>query len=627
MEDRRLRLLPLEKGTFLRIVHPGNDQVALTLWAPEWATFPRLDYSELANTAVDWQHDIDTGAAWYTLEKEDATFTACFVPRTDYIECTYTAWPKGDGHPAGTLGAGPCTQMKGGVFEGEEDDLQSRLWFLSAGEWTTVGSCAEGNPRNVLYIKGQPSPEMTGDMAAGGWRTVQSPRPDTPLIACVSPDGQWVAATAAEYANSLCNNAGPSHRCIHSQGSIPLRGDGPTVLRVNVYVIEGDLRDLRARYEADAKRWAETSAAPPSVVHRFDTHGVRAMLPSFNDQQIRRLTFAWSWQEAHMPFDDWRVEARRVYVETLSTPPARAAFDPATLAVEDRGTYEARKLALNINADCRIKACLLVPKGKGPSPGMVALHDHGAHFSIGKEKVVKPFGETDEVMKDAQEWVDQCYGGRWIGDELANLGYVVLAIDVLFWGDRGRAEGLRYEDQQALAANMMQNGFSWAGYNVWDDIRSAEFLQGLPEVDPDRIGCVGLSMGSNRAWHLAAATDIVKAGAAICWMGDTQELMQPGNNQTKGQSAFSMLHPGLRNALDYPDVASIACPKPMLFFNGAQDSLFPLPGVERAYSKLQEVWLSQGVEERLICKVWDVQHVFNRDMQDECFAWFDHWLR
>ncbi len=625
--DKRLRLLPCEKGTSLRIVHPENDQIAFTLWGPEWATFPRLDYSELADIAVDWRRDSNTRATWYTLEKDDAAFTACFVPHIDYVECTCTAWPNGDVHPEGTFGIGPCMAMGTGIFGAEEADLQSRVWLLSGGEWTTVGSYAEGNLRSALHIKEPPSPETTGDRAANNWRTIQSPRPHTPLTACVSADRQWVAATAVECANSLGNTAGLSHRCIHSQGSVPLRSDGPTVLRFNVYLLQGDLSGLRARYEGDVERWAATTPVPPHVAERFDTYGVRAALPTFNDQQVRRLAFPWSWQEAHMPFRNWRAEARRVYLDALSTPPGRAAFDPATLAVDDRGAYEARKLALNINADSRIKAYLLVPKGVGPFPGMITLHDHGAHFSIGKEKVVRPFGERDEVLKDAQDWVDKNYGGRWIGDELASRGYVVLAIDMLFWGDRGRAEGVRYEEQQALAANMFQIGCSWAGYNVWDDVRSAEFLQGLPEVDPDRIGCMGLSMGANRAWHLAAATDIVKVGAAICWMSDTQELTEPGNNQTKGQSAFSMLHPGLRNALDYPDVASIAAPKPMLFFNGAQDSLFPLAGVERAYAKMCEVWAAQGAEERLVCKVWDVPHVLNRDMQDECFVWFDRWLK
>jgi dienelactone hydrolase len=174
---------------------------------------------------------------------------------------------------------------------------------------------------------------------------------------------------------------------------------------------------------------------------------------------------------------------------------------------------------------------------------------------------------------------------------------------------------------------MFQLGYSWAGYNVWDDIRSAQFLQGLAEVDPDRIGCVGLSMGANRAWHLAAATDSVQVGAAICWMGDTPTLTAAGNNQTTGQSAYSMLHPGLRNALDYADVAALACPKPMLFYNGHQDGLFPVSGVEAAYLTLRKAWSEQAASDRLVCKLWDVPHVFNRAMQQQAFDWLDRYLK
>jgi dienelactone hydrolase len=258
---------------------------------------------------------------------------------------------------------------------------------------------------------------------------------------------------------------------------------------------------------------------------------------------------------------------------------------------------------------------------------MLVLHDHGAHFSIGKEKVVRPFGESKERTKDAEDWVRQCYEGKFIGDELAVRGYVVFATDALFWGDRGRVEGVSYESQQALAANMFQLGLSWAGTILWDDLRSAEFVQGLPEVDPDRIGCVGLSMGSYRAWSLAAATDIIKAGMAICWMGDTPTLTTEGNNQTRGQSAFSMTHPGLRNQLDYPDVASIACPKPMLFYNGGKDGLFPVAGVEACYEKLRRVWQDQGMADRLETKLWSVPHEFNAAMQAEAFAWLDRQLK
>ena len=337
--DGRLRLTPAEKGAYLRIERPDDSTVGLLLWGPEWVTFPNLGYSEeeLGGMALDWRRDETTGAVSYVIDRDDATFTASFLPHSDYVECVYTTWPKPGVVPTGALGVGPCTQMKDGIFETEAQDLLNRLWFLSDGEWTSVGSCAGGNERNVLYIRGNPSPEMTGGMAESGWRTIQWPRPDNALIACMSPDGRWVAATAAECSTSLCNNAGASHRCIHSQGSMPLRTDGPTTLRVHVYVMEGGLDDLRARYDRDVARWQAAPAAPPTAVTGVDTYGLRRMLPTFNEARVRRMDFPLAWQNTDLSFDQWREEARRVYLDSLSTPPRRAAFAPAVIAVEERG--------------------------------------------------------------------------------------------------------------------------------------------------------------------------------------------------------------------------------------------------------------------------------------------------
>jgi dienelactone hydrolase len=219
--------------------------------------------------------------------------------------------------------------------------------------------------------------------------------------------------------------------------------------------------------------------------------------------------------------------------------------------------------------------------------------------------------------------VNGAYGGRWLGDELAKRGYVCLSTDALNWSDRG---GAGYEGQQALAGNLLHLGVSWAGLIAHEDLRAAEFLATRPEVDPKRVAAMGLSMGCFRTWQVAALSDRIKAGVAICWMATVKGLMVPGNNQTRGQSAYAFIHPGLFTYLDYPDVASLACPKPMLFYNGEEDGLFPVDSVREAYAKMRRVWESQGAGDRLETRVWPVPHVFNVEMQETAFAWLDRRL-
>lgn len=368
-----------------------------------------------------------------------------------------------------------------------------------------------------------------------------------------------------------------------------------------------------------------------SIVAQTDTtaYGTVKNMPTFYEQLKQQLTYPLAWGNApEKDFDRWRTEARSAVTECMQNlPPAPQEYAPEVLETERRDGYEARKIRFNVSEWCRIPAYLLVPDGEGPFPAIVMLHDHGAHFSIGKEKMVRPFGVTEEVMADADDWAMRCYDGQYTGDYFAAHGYVVLSIDALFWGERGRKEGVDYDGQQALAANFLQMGSSWGAFINMDDVRSAEFLASLPCVDRSRIGCLGFSMGAYRSWMLAALTDCVKASASVCWMNTTDHLMTLTNNQNKGGSAYSMLIPGLRRYLDYPHVASIACPKPTLFFNGTRDKLFPVEGVKDAYDTMQAVWKSQQAEERLVTKLWDEKHFFSKAMQQETLEFFDRWLK
>jgi dienelactone hydrolase len=271
-----------------------------------------------------------------------------------------------------------------------------------------------------------------------------------------------------------------------------------------------------------------------------------------------------------------------------------------------------------------VLAYLLVPDGAGPFPAVLLLHDHGAEFRIGKEKMVRPWNDKPEKLALAEKWATTSFGNRYVGEELAKLGYVCLATDALNWSDRG---GGGYENQQAIASNLMQLGVSYAGLISQEDLRAAEFLATRPEVAANRIAALGFSMGSNRAWHVAAMSDHIAAGLCICSMASLPELMAPGINITQGQSSFTMLHPGLSLSLDIPDVASIACPKPMLFYNGRQDKIYPVPAVETAYEKMRTVWESQNASGNLETKLWDVPHVFSIEMQEEAFTWLKRQFR
>lgn len=358
-------------------------------------------------------------------------------------------------------------------------------------------------------------------------------------------------------------------------------------------------------------------------------YGVVKNMPTFYEQLKQQLTYPMAWGKSPVKdFSQWRDEAREVVIECMrNLPPAPEDYRMEVVDTERRDGYEARKIWFNVSEWCRIPAYLLVPEGKGPFPAIVMLHDHGAHFSIGKEKMVRPFHVDPAVLADADDWAMRCYDNQYTGDYFAANGYVVLSIDALFWGERGRKEGINYDGQQALASNFLQMGSSWGAFINMDDVRSAEFLSSLPFVDKEKVGCLGFSMGAYRSWMLSALTDCVKASASICWMNTTDHLMTLTNNQNKGGSAFSMLIPDLRRYLDYPHTASIACPKPTLFFNGAQDKLFPVQGVKDAYSILHSVWESRQAADRLVTKIWEEKHFFNKEMQKETLEFFNKWLK
>ncbi|MFS8204520.1 dienelactone hydrolase family protein [Streptomyces sp. CWNU-52B] len=372
---------------------------------------------------------------------------------------------------------------------------------------------------------------------------------------------------------------------------------------------------------AATARAAAGTAAPAAQVAGV----VEGGLPDFHPLLKDELRFPLAWGASPVrDFRAWRRTARSKVEEHLLVERDNTPFEPSyergEAAEAGGGGYTRESVTLSLTRYERVRGALLTPHGTGPFPAVLLLHDHGSKFDIGKEKLVRPW-DDDTRLASAQAWADRYFSGRFVGDELARRGYVVLALDALGWGDRGP---VTYEQQQALASNFFNLGSSLAGLTAREDVRAARFLAGLDRVDRRRVAAVGFSMGAFRAWQTAALSDDIAAAASVCWMTGLKEVMVPGNNILRGQSAYYMLHPGLARHLDFPDVAGIAAPRPMLFFHGAQDALFPEEGVRAAYEKLRAVWRSQRAGERLRTEVWpELGHVFTAPQQDEVFTWLD----
>jgi dienelactone hydrolase len=385
---------------------------------------------------------------------------------------------------------------------------------------------------------------------------------------------------------------------------------------------------------------APAAGLPVSATSRAD---VGSLFPVIESQAVQS-DFALSFLSPRFKsVKRWKQSARGKVLELLhySPPPC----NPAAEVVEkvDEGDYIREKIYFNTTPAIRVPAWVLVPKSaRRPLPVIVALHDHGGFYLWGKEKLV----ETENEAPALKNWRKTYYGGHSLAAVLARLGYLVLVIDMFYWGERRmlldddpaewreRPSDISPEriaafnqrasqNEQLVGRTIFSAGFTWAGLMFWDDIRSIDYLVTRPEVDPRRIGCVGLSVGGVRAAHLAALDSRVKAAVVVGWMTSFPAQLRHHVRNTIGHTK---LVPGLYRYLDYPDVASLAMPAALLVINGSKDGLFEPRGVAAAFDKLASCYKKAGIPERLKTRLYDAPHEFNAAMQAEAWDWLKRWL-
>jgi dienelactone hydrolase len=385
------------------------------------------------------------------------------------------------------------------------------------------------------------------------------------------------------------------------------------------------------------------SAAEPDLANLFP------MLEANSASQTRTLGFLDPrWKK----LETWKKAARPELNRLFRYNPAALPLSGKVEGVEKREGFRIERITISATAQHTIPAWLLVPdKPRTGKPGLLVMHDHSGRYVWGREKVLSTPGEPAFLT----EFRNGVYG-RPYAEELARRGFVVLVIDAFYFGERrlrvedmdpatappvfrarltalakldratlewSRAvDALCSEFEHLTAKTIFTSGATWPGILAWDDRRSLDYLCSRPEVNPDRIGCLGLSIGGLRTAYLIGADPRIKASCVMGWMTEFHgQLRHHLRNHT-----WMVYVPGLTSVMDLPDVAGLHAPGALLVQQCRRDSLFPVEAMQGAITRLEKIYAKAGIKERFRGTFHDLPHSFPPSMQAEAFEWLERWL-
>jgi dienelactone hydrolase len=305
--------------------------------------------------------------------------------------------------------------------------------------------------------------------------------------------------------------------------------------------------------------------------------------------------------------------------EMLGTPPwtRPPALNPRLMHVVDAGGYWRKKVRYGNESDDVVWAWLLVPKRlEAPVPAVVCLPGSFITPNWGKDG---PAG-----LGGTENWGDpEAYGA-----DLARLGYVALCPDYPCAGER-TTPGLKSHDTTQFDRRFPT--WTRVGMSAWDVGRAVDFLLTQPEVDPERIGCVGWSQGGQMSLLGAALEPRIAAVASVCgWSplrglsaDQVRNLVQPYN--------YPRLRPfveeGRSLSFDLDHVAALIAPRPFLDVRARQDRFFGNTAViEQATAAIGQVYGLLGQEARFRCLWYEGEHAYNAVAAREVQAWCYRWL-
>jgi len=348
------------------------------------------------------------------------------------------------------------------------------------------------------------------------------------------------------------------------------------------------------------------------------------------------------WDDLEM----WRAAGHDRLHHRLAPPPMPAT--PA-VTVTDQISYDGLdilSLTWQLPYGPPTSALLLKPTGAtGKLPAILGLHCHGGKKFFGHEKITRTSDDQHPLMTQHH---DHYYGGVAWANEIAKRGYVVLVHDTFAFSSRRirladvpaairngvtdpalddlagiEAYNRWASDHESIVAkSLFCAGTTWPGVWLTDDQVALSILCDRPEVDPERVGCAGLSGGGLRTVFLAGADSRIRCTVAVGMMSTWRDfLLHKSHTHT-----WMIYVPQLPNDFDYPEILGLRVPLPTLVLNDVEDQLFTMPEMERADRILAEVYAKADASDRYRCSFYPGPHKFDLAMQSEAFDWFDQWL-
>ena len=340
-------------------------------------------------------------------------------------------------------------------------------------------------------------------------------------------------------------------------------------------------------------------AAPPTAIAYPDHSQLLVVRDAEGHERPVKNAADWAERAAH-------IRANMQQVMGLLYDTARwAPLDVEVVWEERTPRYLRRKVRFTPEVGDRVPAWLLIPyelPASGKAPAMLCLH------------------QTTEIGKDEPAGLGGLPSLHY-AHELAERGYVCLVPDYPSFGEYPydfRKQGAHYASGTMKA--------------IWNNFRAVDLLQSLPQVNRDRIGVIGHSLGGHNAMFTAAFDERLKAVISSCGFtpfhdyyggqvaGWTSDRYMPRIRDVYGNDADTI-------PFDFYEIVAVLAPRGFFSNSPVNDSNFDVQGVRKAFAEAAEVYGLLDAAARLTLTTPDAPHDFPQAERQAAYAWLDSVLK